>query len=330
MRLRARFLLPLLLLLVWPAVRQPAVSAIDLDTMLGTLLGHTPAPDSIIERLVSRGNHTEFVGTQKTILYRPRLRSSIQKVTQKAGRRRILFLAPASVRGKVVYNDGALTFAGNGGTTAPDIGIDNDLRRLVKQGLGKDHVAGRPAYIVELRPRGRNSGSRRVWVDAAEWVPLRWEDRDSHGTLVSKSFFTSIQFHSAIPDTVLQPPAALMARARELPVALSMAGAEKLAGFNVVMPGYIPKGFHRRAVMVTSFGRGSKVAQRVTLSFSNGLSILTLVQAPVHAIKSAPRPGKVCWSPPGLVWVRGHYHFVLTATPPLSRAEMLRIADSVR
>lgn len=284
-----------------------------------------PTPDLLLRRLLQVGRNVEFSGSQETVVYKPRKHNSRQLVEQKAGRHRIYYLFPPALRGKEVISDGSHTFSAGGGAAVPDIGLGNDLERLVKRSLGVQQVIGRRAYVIELRPEGRGGGSRRVWIDAEKWVPLRWEDRDAAGALVSATSFTSIQFSGvpevAAPTRSIDPP----------PVQTSPREAPRLAGFRVAAPSYLPRGFERRAVTLSPIGHGRQATHRVTTVYSNGLGVITLVQAPAGAIRNAPRPGKVEVSAAGqLVWVRDGFHFVLDATPPLAPGELRRIAGSVR
>jgi hypothetical protein len=97
----------------------------------------------------------------------------------------------------------------------------------------------------------------------------------------------------------------------------------------VQQPQYLPKGYRFKLASVTTIGEGERAVHGSTSIFTNDLGIIDLRQVPAHAIASA-KPGPPRETPLGLVWVRDGFHFVLSATPPLSRAEMAKIAASVR
>lgn len=281
--------------------------------------------DALIQRLVELGRRVGFVGYEETSVFRPVRYSSRQKIVQKDGARRVLYLHPPGLRGKEIYIEGPLVIFNDGGTVAPDIPLGKDLRRLRKEALGTDRVAGRRTFVVEVRP-DRSGASRRIWIDAEKWVPLRWEDRNSAGELLSKTTYTSIEFSEDLPRVVppVRPPAPRT-------VQLSLEEAEKLAGFRASLPEYVPPGYRRQVVTVTALGDERRPVYSISLRFSNGLDIITLSQAPVRAIEDAPRPGPPRVSPFGqLVWVRGGFHYVLGAPASLSHEEALKMADSVR
>ncbi len=282
-------------------------------------------PEVLIQRLVELGREADFVGYEQTTVFRPVRYSSRQKVTQKDGARRILYLYPPGLKGKEIYIEGPLVIFDDQATVAPGIPLGKDLRQLRKQALPNDRVAGRPTSVVEVRP-ARSGDSRRIWIDAEKWVPLRWEDRNRAGALLSRTTYTSIEFSSDLPP--IPPPAPAP---KALPQQMSLKEAEKLAGFRASIPTYLPRGYRRQVVTVTTIGKGQRLAHSISMRFSNGLDILTLFQAPARAIEDAPRPGQFRVSSFGqLVWVRGDLHYVLEAPASLSRDELMKIARSVK
>jgi len=328
--MRIRLVLALAVVAAACGVTAAARAGDGLAELFGRIAAQALDPNTLVERLVEAGGHTEFSGVQETIIYKPQYQTSRQKVFQKAGRRRVLYTSPKALRGKVVGSDGARALLPGGVMDLPDIGLGGDIERLLKQGLGTERVAGRTAFVVEVRPQSRAGGSLRIWIDAHKWVPLRWENRDASGALVSKTAYTSIQFNTPIPDSQVIPRSFGSRSAPISPLPLAIEDAERMVGFRVRVPGYLPRGYRRQAVTVSTFGQGGRCAHRVTLSYSNGLGLVTLAQAPARAIGKAPRSGRLVWSAPGLVWVQGGIHFVLCATPSLTREEMKRIAGSVR
>ncbi len=138
-----------------------AVPAAALDaTFLVVAAAGGVDPDALIQRLVELGRAADFVGFEETTVYRPVRYSSRQKVTQKDGARRILYLYPPGLKGKEIYIEGPLIIFDDQGTVAPGIPLGKDLRRLRKQALSNDRVAGRLTYVVEVRPA--TSGDRRT------------------------------------------------------------------------------------------------------------------------------------------------------------------------
>ncbi len=319
--------LSLLLTLMLGATLSPAAPPVRAGMDLGALLAGVSGPNAneVIRRLVENSTSAEFTGMQITAIYRPQRRASRQQVTQKGGRRRITYVEPPALKGKVIDVDGSHLFSAGGETAAPD-GLGNDLSRLEKSMLGTERVAGRAAYVIEVRPGG-NGGARRIWVDVEEWVPLRWQDRDARGTLVSESAYVTIEF--ARVSRELPTPRSLDG-SRDTPVVFSREDAEREVGFRILIPSYLPKGYRSKAITVNSIGAGKNSVLHATQQFSNDLALLTLSQAPARALTDAPRPGRYQWSANALTWVRGGFYFVMIPPPSLTRQEVEKVAGSVR
>lgn len=313
--------------LLMPGILHPGAAA-GFDCSLYRIFAAVESAEEMVHRLVEHGRQAEFVGTQETTVFLPQRQSSRQRVIQKEGRRKVTYLSPPNLKGKEIVVDGPRILFDGAGTAAPEIGLGGDLKELSLKRLGTAQIAGRKAYIVEVCPANRTGASRKVWIDVQQWVPLCWEYRDASGDLVSKTVYTTIQFGGSVPRIV--PPQAFSRSPAQLPAQMSLAEAEKLAGFPVHVPGYLPKGYHRQAVSVISLGKGKRTAYSVNLVFSNGLDLVTLWQAPAGLIQNAPKPGKPRVSAYGQwVWVKGGYHYTLSATPPLPKAEMQKVVDSV-
>ncbi|MBI3945297.1 MAG: hypothetical protein HY321_05225 [Armatimonadetes bacterium] len=306
-------------------------AAIDLSLLFEHVAGRVPSPEAIIQHLVDRGREAEFTGEQETTLFGPPFRVSRQEVVQKSGRRRLTYLSPPELKGKQVYSEGRRSLL-SGGVDVPDIGLGEDLGSLVKSVRGTDEIAGRLAYVIEVRAPSRGGASRRIWVDADHWVPLRWEDRDASGDLVSKTTYTRIRFGRDVPNVV--PPRAFTGRSHELELrsagGISLEEVARQVRFRVRKPEHLPTGYRYHTATIKTMGTGRRAVNAVTTTYTNDLGVITLSQAPARAIRGAPKPGARRQTSIGTVWVEDDFHFVLAATPPLPREEMERIAASVR
>lgn len=289
-----------------------------------------PTPETVLQRLLEKARRADFVGEQETTLFRPRHQVSRQEVVQKGGRRRITYLSPPELKGKEIYSEGGRSLFTDG-MVVPDIGLGEGIGALAKEVRGTEEVAGRLAFIIELRASAEGGPSRRIWVDAKEWVPLRWEDRDAAGNLVSKTTYTRIRFGRGVPDVV--PPKLPESHSRGLetrPAESSLEEVARQVGFRVWKPQYLPPGYRYHTATIKTIGSGKQAVQAVTTTYTNDLVVITLSQVPVRAIRDAPKPGPPRQTPIGMVWVQQGFHFVLVATPPLSEEELKRIATSVR
>jgi len=109
---------------------------------------------------------------------------------------------------------------------------------------GQSVVAGRPCEVIDVRARHEGRPSYRVLADVTNRFPLRYEVL-SKGQIVFETHFDDIQYHPAIPAGTFDT--------RKRPDWLSVSQTEvaedrmaDAAGFAVLRPGYLPKGFELR------------------------------------------------------------------------------------
>lgn len=109
---------------------------------------------------------------------------------------------------------------------------------------GREIVAGRECEVIEVHARHAGRPSYRVLADVANRFPLRYEVL-SKGQLVFETHFDEIQYDPAIPAGTFDArrrPDWLSVSQEEVPVE-RMGDA---AGFTVLQPAYLPKGFGLR------------------------------------------------------------------------------------
>lgn len=64
---------------------------------------------------------------------------------------------------------------------------------------------GRPAAVVEVRPRDGFRFGHRLWIDEATGMPVRTELLDASGGVVERLRFTRLEVRGDIPDSLLNP-----------------------------------------------------------------------------------------------------------------------------
>jgi len=109
---------------------------------------------------------------------------------------------------------------------------------------GRTVLAGRECEILEVHARHDGRPSYRVVADVANHFPLRYEVI-SKGQIVFETHFEEIQYDPAIPAGTFET----RKRPDWLSVAQEEIPAERMgdaAGFAVLRPGYLPKGFEMR------------------------------------------------------------------------------------
>jgi negative regulator of sigma E activity len=109
---------------------------------------------------------------------------------------------------------------------------------------GRAVVAGRECEVIEVNARHGGRPSYRVLADAANRFPLRYEVL-SKGQLVFETHFDEIQYDPAIPAGTFDT----RKRKDWLSVSQEEVSADRMAdaaGFTVLRPAYLPKGFDLR------------------------------------------------------------------------------------
>ena len=109
---------------------------------------------------------------------------------------------------------------------------------------GRETVAGRACEAIEVRARHAGRPSYRVLADVANQFPLRYEVV-SNGQVVFETHFEEIQYDPTIPAGTFET----RKRPDWLSVSQEEMSADRMAdaaGFTVLRPAYLPKGFELR------------------------------------------------------------------------------------
>jgi len=197
--------------------------------------------------------------------------------------------------------------------------------------VGKDKIAGRNAYVLELNPKHHHHGKRKFWVDTEKWVKLRTEDITPEGTVASMSYYTKIDFVKSIPDEkfrVVAPEGYRVERESGPPRMMPLEKARQLAGFRILEPGYLPPGFKVAGAAVMPF-RAGKI---VSIRYTDGVNTLSLFQARgdmlnprfLRRLHEGPvQPGRGIYS-----WRKGDLN--LTIISRISMDDIRQVAGSVK
>jgi len=284
----------------------------------------------------------ELAGRQTTIL-RLGGREEISEQLIKRGqqrRMRIEYLSPPRMAGEVYLEEGGKWFRVRPGTQAariapfPAAGNRRSFRQemalLLRRNvdirwIGTDVIAGRKAYVVEVKPLRRPFPWKKLWIDAAKGVRLKIEEFGPRGGYAA-TFFTEIDYHPAFRSDEFVPPAKALGPRLPAsppglrPARLSLEEARALArqkGHRLLEPSYLPRGYEFRAAFNRNF-RGRDV---IVLRYTDGFTPISLFETP----SQGPRPGL----PPNcLSWDRNGVNCILIGNLP--EVELKKIADSVR
>jgi len=71
--------------------------------------------------------------------------------------------------------------------------------------IGEDRVAGRPTWIVSIKPKDAYRYGYQFWIDQGNNFLLKSELRNRTGLLLEQIMFTQLDILDAIPDEMLKP-----------------------------------------------------------------------------------------------------------------------------
>lgn len=197
--------------------------------------------------------------------------------------------------------------------------------------VGKDKIAGRNAYVIELHPRHHHQGKRKLWVDTEKWVKLRTEDITPEGTVASLSYYTKIEFVKNIPDGKfhVEKPEGYRVEREEGPIrTMPLEKVRRMAGFQILEPSYLPSGFKVAGAAIIPF-RDGKI---VSIRYTDGVNTLSLFQAKGETLnprflkrlhEGPVQPGKGIYS-----WRKDDRN--LTIISRISMDDIRRVAGSVK
>ncbi len=219
-----------------------------------------------------------------------------QRVTRKRGdKQRIETRQPPSDAGCLVVSDGAILWEYN-----PHKGlvIRRQLEapatrqaararaaKLIKNGVrlqykGRHTIAARTAHAIVIRDL---SGAllRKYWIDAGTGGRLKIEKHDLSGAPYTRSEITAIDYSPGFTAATFafRPPAGVTVSKAPPPAKrMSIAAAQKLAGFSAVIPQHPPPGY----VFEADNAAVTKYLGQPTLwlTFSNGVTSFSLFETP--------------------------------------------------
>jgi len=302
---------------------------------------------TVLKNMLEAEGKAVFAAHQVTTLARGPAMTSEQTV-YRAGFKgmRIEYLEPPALKGEVIADDGHVYAHLIPREKVLRVGPSrlkmlqtrmNEAHTGFKQGaldvslLGKDRIASRDAYVIQVKPNHPGKHPiRKFWVDSAKWVKLRTEDVGPDGTVLSMSYYTKISFVDRIdPDKFhIEPPRGIRVVKQPEWKTAPISEIKKIAGFEVLEPTYLPKGFKAVGASLIPFRRN----RMVVIRYSDGVSSLSLFQAPgrvldpkflarLHEGPVKPGQGMYSWKTDGVN---------LTIVSQISMDEIRKVAASVK
>jgi len=297
----------------------------------------------LLERRDKAPRHYNYIGVQMTTAQAPQdVLSLTQVVHRKPSLTLIRYKAPEFLAGMVILDDGSQnlsyipqrqrlivteSFFGPSQTAASAQQLQRLKANYEIVQVGRETFSNRRCLVVEIRPRYPGNPKRKLWLDAATGLELKTERYNARGKLSMTTRFVEIAFPASIPDerVALPAPAQTLEKIDRMPVPLELKQCPQMAGFQALMPQYLPRGY---TFLGASLLRAGKRAI-VHLKFSDGMNTISLFERLSGDRRSHDRQhGR--W--PGLQaqikeWTIGDLK--LTLMSDLPEEELERIAGSV-
>ncbi len=164
-------------------------------------------------------------------------------------------------------------------TTVQKLPEPSDEKKLLRNYrprlVGRETIAGRPAYVLTLTNRHRGNIARKLWIDTDRHIILQRESMNADGQLVSRTTLMDIRFGTPTEPIPSPPPHCKQKTpARDLQ-SVSIREAQQALGEPLLVPGYLPAGYELQGVYKFETGSGSKA---VELRYNDGLKALSVYE----------------------------------------------------
>ncbi|MGE5587946.1 MAG: LolA family protein [Clostridia bacterium] len=280
---------------------------------------------ALLRAVIERGNEVSFKATQTIILWYPTGSSAcITNVIHKAPnltRTDYLPSVTATSGYRVVISDGESMWhyepslgvvfhmpgttpdaagrqkpSGSGpGTVSAASGSALSLieRNYSVSLVSTESLAGRRAHVIKLKPVHPGNPSRTIWVDTELPFILRTEKHRPNGFLSSASFYNNIEFSPEIDDDVFRiqvPPGVAIVTLPGAENLVSLEELQRMAGFPVPVPGFVPPGYILEGGTLTRRGE----AEVAHVRYTDGLNTISFfVAPPTPRVDRKPGPSGV-------------------------------------
>ncbi len=320
----------------WPVL---AVGLVALLTAGGGAGVPLLSPLGVLKRAVSAPEQVAYEGTKVVVAYRGAALESFTVLERhrRPHAYRMEYFSPRAIAGRLLVDTGSETWQFDPATgvavRGPSLGrqdpreLDVLPEHYHLRLLGVVRVVGRPAYLLELVPKGEGV-HRRFWIDQATGLILARQESDSERGVFFAATFTRIRFPHDIPEDLFRfrPPA--WARVVDLrpegvrPVRLSELAAQ--VRFRPIAPAELPMGFRYTGGGVARL-RGLRA---VVLRYTDGAATVSLflvprpIPLPSGGVPIRVQDVEARLYPYGhfrvLVWARGGFGFVAVGNVPAS------------
>ncbi|WP_440956859.1 outer membrane lipoprotein-sorting protein [Methanosarcina sp. Mfa9] len=225
--------------------------------------------------------------------------------------------------------------------------------------LGMEEIDGRSAYLLETSPKEEGEGIQfvdgmKLWVDKETWMPLRYEMYDSDGGLMIELEIHDLEVNQGIPDSefVFEVPEGATVKtvdldSFELPEEMTLEEARESAGFEILVPEYLPEGyaFNHSTVSNNSWiAPEGQAFETVSLTYENEEEDAIYLSETVYEAEAPEAPIMNTTEDVSINGAKGKYlafgdmkilsweigNIDLSLSASLEKDELLRIAESIQ
>jgi negative regulator of sigma E activity len=144
---------------------------------------------------------------------------------------------------------------------------------------GRERFADRICYRLRCVPRDPINHTLHLWVDTQTGVELCRQENDRRGNTLNVSFFNSIEYPARIAPQEVKarfPANALQINISRSAIYPDIASLRRVSAYDISAPLWMPEGYElENCAMMMVDGQN-----RATLRYTNGLSVITICQAP--------------------------------------------------
>lgn len=224
------------------------------------------------------------------------------------------------------------------------LGTDEELELLSQnyeaRVSGRERVAGRDCWVLELATRQGGAPARRLWIDRRHGLLLQAKAFQSDGTVASTMRFLKIEFEPKLDAELFRfspPPGTSVVESRLRPGYLELEDAQLASGVEPRVPGWLPPGYVFESVNVLPY-RGATLLH---LRYSDGIDALSLFQVPPGSeldlgglsrerFAVGKAEARLSFGPDGKVldWPKSGQRFILVGNVAVDA--LRRVAESVQ
>lgn len=165
--------------------------------------------------------------------------------------------------------------------------LDLAKRNYILRVIGREKLVELFCLVLELTPQVKGPPIRKIWVHPPTRLPLRIERYLPEDNLELRLEFTKVRLNQPLPVAIFDATPPSDWKLEEVPLrrdALNIADAEKVLGFRLLLPTWLPPNYTLEGAFVLQTSR-HKIAHLV---YTDGIGVISVLEHPFG--RDRPRP----------------------------------------